>query len=202
MKTIQQILNEQLILLERLRTPKEFDLNKLKDFTDINDRINYARGWLGRDLFLGSGSDREVFIYSPKKALKVARSERGYLQNKAEIENQSPYTTKIFNFGVDKDGNVIWLISELVRKIKSSEEFKKFTGLLPWDLIDCLNRYKLKFVKSLSDEQKKWFLGLKKFVKEKNLLPEDLYYNQWGVTPDRRVVILDSGFTREVAFGK
>lgn len=221
MKTIQQTLNEQLVLLEKLRyLQKGFDLNKLSKM-DIEEANKYASQYFQK---LGEGAARAVYLYSSKKVLKVAVDIFGFEQNKAELENQSEFTTKVFAYD-NSSHEPSWLISELVRPLKTVKEFEGLLGISHVVVEDMLSysqdwpyrsakaqqkkKYVLflknaeypedkalyeKFLRQL-EEKDRWLKGLFNFVRRTKLEPEDLYWGQWGVTPDRRAVILDSGFT-------
>lgn len=223
-RTIQQILNEQLALLERVRLlQKGFDLKKLSKMNP-REAVEYTKQHFER---LGTGASRTVFLYSPKKVLKIAKNTFGYEQNKAELAvSGEKFTTKVFDYGMNKKGEVVWLLSELVRPIQTEEEFEKFSGTSEKVLMDFVSKavvgnsfekakkdlekdyktgmglYKragnvawaedyLRAIEELKKENP-WLKELYYFCQEKKLI-NDLWAHQWGITPDRRLVILDYG---------
>ena len=166
--------------------------------------------------FLGQGSSREVFALDAKRALKMARNEKGIAQNQAELsiatDAEGGLVAKIFQY----DPEYKWLVSELVRPITSGEEFKHLTGIswgvfvhliyhsYDWEhVLLTIDPWRLEPGETPEKIRKSPFLvkamaGLSSI--QETLLEGDLVrLDHWGKTPDQRVVLLDYGFTEDVA---
>lgn len=78
---------------------------------------------------IGMGGSRNTYVLSSKKALKVAKNERGENGNKNEFEiltrYQSIFLPKAFNRAKDYS----WIIVELVRPIANLSEILQMTGI-------------------------------------------------------------------------
>lgn len=165
--------------------------------------------------FLGSGSSRTVFALDSKRALKLAKNHAGVAQNQAEMsvatDSHNGLVARIFEY----DPKYKWVVSELVRPINNSEEFRALTGI-SWSLFASLiysfnwkedvERLAKNFLEPGDDLakiiQNPFLNNAMTALRSINdtLLEGDLArVSHWGKTPDQRVVLLDYGFTQEVA---
>jgi hypothetical protein len=141
-------------------------------------------------LKLGEGSTRRVFVLTPKLALKVAIDDDGRAQNKKEdaayYKTHSPIITKVFKNSHDYS----WIVSELVRPVKSDQEFYDLTGLER-----SSNRFTLGLFAQKRELEKNDFLQeLTKFCQKMKIADYDIdRIEQYGVTADQRIVLLDFG---------
>jgi hypothetical protein len=233
-----ELLQEYLqLIVEKIRSKRKIKTRfggrrfDLKDFRSLpNESIMqaYAMNYLEP---LGQGSSRIAFVLSSKKVLKIARNEKGIAQNKAEVEVYAEPTSadvaaRIYD--ADKEGK--WVISDLVKPITSTNEFKSLTGV-DWqefvqDLTASVSTFARKnkmslpsgaheFTKKVYDMAERGSNKLKlgnssstakhsapgEAEKGSNkLMSADLtVLDHWGKTPDGRAVILDYGYTEDVA---
>lgn len=104
-----------------------FNLNKFKTIPSIIGKIKYANSILPK---LGKGSSRIVFALSGDKVLKIAKNEKGFAQNNAELElftspDTKPVVARIYDAAQDNS----WLISEIVKPFSNSRaEWQAATG--------------------------------------------------------------------------
>lgn len=207
------------------------DLEEVKFNPDVLDKMDGPESMLSaaRDKLpaLGEGSSRAAFLLDSKRVLKVAINNKGLAQNKAEYElsqhpGVAPLVTRIFRVGKDYS----WLVSELVRPLRTNKEFEQLTQV-PWSFfISFLSFYEGNgdigksfnlAVKSQIDQDRRKkspfpgisvrriehlpFIGrfMTALGNRPDLIPADLMkLDHWGKTPDQRVVLLDSGYTEEV----
>lgn len=207
------------------------ELDEAKFNPEMFDKMNNSEQMIltvaGKLPLLGEGSSRAAFLLDSKRALKIAKNEKGYAQNRAEYElsqnpGVAPLVTKIYKVGK----NDAWLVSELVRPLKNQKEFEQLTQV-PWPFLSkFLNNYASTddigkafelTVKSQIDMDKRNrhpvpgmsvrgiefvpFIGrlFTALANRPDILPADLgVLDHWGKTPDQRVVLLDSGYTYEV----
>lgn len=205
---------------------KRFNLSEFKALPDSSAMHEYANSRLEH---LGRGSSRTVYALTSNKVLKIAASlysdgtsEAGIAQNKAEVDvYTNPDIKPIVVAIYDADSNYRWLISEIVRPLNSSSEFRNLTGLDLHDLIQKavqIKRKTLTINEALKELAMDWDaddydnVDLSSFGKEKELFLAvvgllkyglehgDLgRYDHWGKTKSGRIVILDYGFTTQVA---
>jgi hypothetical protein len=163
-----------------LRVATGFDLTKFKDSDDFNYIISYADKYLKE---LGEGSSRVVFDLSPDKVLKITGYDdnedagpdpRGIAQNKEEVNiytnpKTKPVITRVFDF----DPEYRWLISEKAHEL-NWQEFEQRSDEINNIIQDLVN-------------------GLDVDIDSKDLQRPE----QWGITKDGRLVIIDYGFTAE-----
>lgn len=220
MKTTKRQLEELIkeVVLSAMEEGK-FDPKTMKDrnFMTLMDAIRYIEKDVGLRK-LGQGSARIVFALDSKRALKMARNQRGLAQNQAELDVMTdPAAQNVFAriFSYDPSPDCKWLVSELVRPLgeEETQEFKRLTGV-PWhvfsDLVlfdkrtwkDSLSSFVGEFSKQ---EIRSWEQGWLGSVFEtlnsiKPVLIEgDLdVIGHWGKTPDQRIVLLDYGYTESV----
>lgn len=131
---VQEAFNQ--LLLEKKFNPKFLDQ---MNFPTDRDRMLYLQDAL-KLKFLGAGSSRAVYLLDSKRVIKTATHMKGYAQNEAELSiasnpSSAPVVARIFEHG---DEPVKWLVSELVRPLKSSIEFEELTGIKWQFFIDAL----------------------------------------------------------------
>lgn len=188
---------------------KQFNFQAFKTIEPGYAQLSYADDTL---MFLGQGSSRLAWAMSSKKVLKlpIPGIAAGKEQNQEEAKNAKLFpglVTKVFVSHPDGD----WLIAELVRELKSEEEFKEKTGFQFKMLKNFLlvpNPYK--FIETLSklkdsNPEYKAFLNwnqlieivkiLKTETEESPFLTDMLKVDHWGLTPDGNIVWLDSGLS-------
>lgn len=202
------------LVLEAIRSKKnqkgsfgdKFDLKKFKSLDNYHMMTAYASEFLEK---MGQGSSRVAFVLSSKYVLKIAINEKGIAQNQAEVDvytnpTSQPVVAKVYQS--DKDFN--WLISDLVKPIKSVNEFEELTGV-DWKTFSKYVNDGIKH-KSLSNNAPKFIKAVVITALKNNLLrgdlaqqdfsrdPKDDVLDHYGKTVDGRAVLLDYGFTGEV----
>ena len=211
------------LFLEKIRS-KTFDWNEFKQLTTPTKAEKYAH--VHGLQHLGEGSSRTVFVLSSRYALKIASGleDAGIAQNRAEAELSSNPKTKFVVARVHQhDPKFNWIVSDLVREPEDWGEIETITGVSDLD-IDWITGYNRGYDDSDDDDSDEplpqpnslkniWDAGRQElaenpFVKGLFALQDigvDLDdYNsgrseQFGITPDGRVVALDYGFTEKVA---
>jgi len=198
----------------------KFDLSEFKSLPgregSFSPLLKYANDRLK---FIGGGSARAVFILSSSKVLKIAYGlhlEPGLSQNKAEVDfYTNPKTKQVCAKIFDFDPNYEWLISELVKPVNESE-FKKLTGVNPWDFRDFgkslgdglspeevyeqyLDDNEMQNIKSIPKKMfDKWIYVLENILDQGVLIGDLTKPDSWGVTSSGNLVILDYGINKEV----
>ena len=181
----------------------------------------------GKLPLLGEGSSRAAFLLDSKRALKIAKNEKGLAQNRAEYElaqnpGVAPLVTRIYKMGQ----NDAWMVSELVRPLKNQKEFEQLTQV-PWSfMFKFLDHYS-----SLGDVGRAFDVTVKAQIEadkrarhpmpgmsvrgieylpfigrlftalanRPDLIPADLQLlDHWCKTPDQCVLLLDSKYTPAV----
>lgn len=218
---------------------KDFKLAFFRNLSCVSEMIEYAQKHL---TCLGQGSSRIVFAFSKSRVLKIAINEKGLLQNEAEYEVAKNLKTKksvcaIYEIGQTIEG-VVWLISQIVRVIKSADEFRVLSGF-GWESYgDVVKEYATqrnqdisKITSSLSTQYSKrasllketgdirnafyyeklledlnimssseFFHGIISAMQENHLMSGDiLEVDHYGKTSDGKIVLLDYGFTEDIA---
>lgn len=189
-------------------TSDKFLLDKFRTISD-EDALKYARSKLE---LLGEGSSRIVFILSSNKVLKISKNDAGIAQNEAEVDiytrpNIKPIVTKIFDFASDYS----WVISELVRPATESDienelgiDLNQLVSMANWmgsdNDYDQACEHFLEGIKPKSDSNLKRMIRAIQELVNKGLQIGDVQrISSWGKTADGRLVLLDYGFTEEVA---
>lgn len=171
----------------------------------LRDRLESAQ-WYARVHLekLGAGGGRAVYLLNSRHVLKVAFDAGGIEQNRQELQLSGAAAEGIPLARVrqhdQSDG--IWLVSDLVRPVRDEYEFELLSG------------YDLDFfeeaLEELLDDDKRgktpskgshdrFLWGAFQAVKEGGLAMLDvIHIDHWGVTPDRRLVLLDYGYTQEM----
>lgn len=202
------------LMVEKIHTKKgqkgafgdKFDMNKFKSLKNYSMALAYAQQFL---TMLGQGSSRAAFLLSGKYALKIALNDKGLGQNEAEVSvytnpKSQPVVAKVYSS--DPDYN--WIVSDIVKPVKSVQEFEQLSGIDWRTFSDYINN---------NVKQKTQDKSAPTFVKaiintaiQNGLLRGDLAQQDWkrdptqdvmdhyGKTPDGRLVLLDYGFTDDV----
>lgn len=202
-------------------TEAKFNPEILSDrnrFPSFDDRLDFVHEKLP---FLGEGSSRAAFVLDSKRALKLAMNVKGLAQNEAELDL---VTNSKVSFILSKilayDPRYKWVVSELVRPLQSQVEFKQLTGVswqvfkefvgrslkakTPWqNHVADVKSYLRGYVPESSVDttiQNPWFSKTMEALSSSPLFwPDLLVIDHWGKTPDQRVVLLDYGYTFDVA---
>jgi hypothetical protein len=194
-----------------LERKKQIDF---KAFKELPDNVDARMNWLKQNAehaYLGEGSSRMVFLIDTSKVLKIAMNAKGYAQNEEEVliytdPKAKPIIAKIFDASEDYG----WIVSEIVRPLKSEEEFKNYFGLTSLSLDNVYHHTHFpenyssnsnEMIKNmLNQANKEIIMTLFEFMKNHELLIGDVArYEHWGKTADGRVVLLDYGFSEHVA---
>lgn len=193
------------IASRKTKTGDKFNLNYFKSISigEDGDISGTLEGTLipYADKFLtisGEGSSRVVFILSGRFALKIAKKNSGIAQNKAEREAYEKISSKELVAKVyQHDKFDRWLISDLVKPLRTEEEFEQLTG----DTFESLEEFlTLVYGKATyPDDASDFFESVVSLVDEADLEWGDLtVIDQWGKTTDGRAVVLDYGLTPDV----
>ena len=194
------------LVLEKIRTEKgvsskigeKFSINKFKQIEEPNIALVYANHFLES---IGEGSSRKTFLLSSKYALKIALNKAGVGQNEAEIDvftnpKTKPIVSKIYSSGPNNS----WLISDLVKPLTSEKEFESLTKI-SWRQFQELMR-KAYDEQKIDPKSPEFVKNVLNFAFGNSMMMGDMAgdgkMDHWGKTPDGRVVLLDSGFTRDV----
>lgn len=104
--------------------PSSFDMEHFKTLKTFKERVAYCNSNLKR---LSSGSSRIVYQIDDQKVLKLAKNNKGIVQNEGEIDaaEQSYYSNIAEIFDYDENG--LWVEMELARKV-TPEKFKSIVG--------------------------------------------------------------------------
>jgi hypothetical protein len=174
------------------------NISALKTF---RARIEYSERNMKR---LSSGSSRMVFETSDGYIIKLAKNEKGLAQN--GVESNSSMRSKYVNGALKSDPDDIWILTEKADKL-SSEEFEDLTGMSFEDFSEAIMYGLRNLSKSTSSKKPKNFDKISKneFYKdiyragsEYNLIPGDLSRISSFKKIKDRVVLVDSGLSREI----
>ena len=106
--------------------PESFNMEYFKSLTSIRKRIEYCNEHLQR---LKSGSSRIVYKIDDEKVLKLARNQKGFIQNSEEVRmSQDYYVNEIMADVFDYHPDYHWIEMELARPV-TPEIFKQIVGL-------------------------------------------------------------------------
>lgn len=196
----------QLILNEKARVAPGFSINKLRSLKTELQAKNYVSKYLHK---MGQGSSRITFLISSRKILKVALEASGYGQNEAEVSvYTNPSTkniiTKIYEIGPGYS----WIVSELVKPFTRGG-FKQATGVsfftvsrvIEAELGNWPAEHREEWgIEELSPELNKFVKAVVMLIQNNDLQLGDIFVeDHWGKSADGRIVLLDYGFTKEVA---
>jgi len=166
----------------------------------LEDRIELAQ-WYARWRLpkLGKGAARAVYRLSSRYALKVALDVPGTLQSMREISasERLPASAPIARVRHhDQDG--VWLLSDLARGVHDHQEFMQLAGIDIVDLGEQLLEIRHDASKGRSPRPGLYddlAVQTWKVMQVEDLAVVDIKrLEHWGVTPDRRLVLLDYGY--------
>ena len=186
------------ILFEKIRSKDNFDIREFKALKTIPEVRRYVREHELQKL--GVGNSRIVYALSSRFALKIALFNQGLEQNEAEVKlSKTP--------GVE----------DVIAKVhsydpKEAKDFESKTGVSSQEFTNLLRHSSDKQFpdRSYGDNPKddkdpwdnypdnKFLKGLRKLIDSGVSAPDLGRLEQYGVTPDGRVVILDYGGTVSV----
>ena len=140
-------------------------------------RMNIKRGYYK---YIGSGSGREVFDLGNGYVIKVAKNKAGIAQNESEYKISSYDDSNLFAKVIKISNDFSLLIMQKANKIN--------------DILYVFSYFNVKSKKELMRLKE-----LQNIRRTYNLLLDDLIRkSSWGIINERPVII-DYGFTREVA---
>ena len=185
-----------------------FDIGQIRKLTDVNQIISYIETTQLKNSLVGEGSSRIVYKYSDQYALKVAKSAAGVAQNKAEQAACSTEETKnLFTKVAEVGPGASWLLVEFAAAINDAI-FRQKTGIEFSDFVGALAALP-GATRTVKPENKALLqkVGNNQFFKNLVVVINACHYkhgdlakmDSWGITPDNRLVILDSGFTEAVS---
>lgn len=139
--------------------------------------LNIKRGYYQ---YIGSGSGREVFDLGNGYVIKVAKNKAGIAQNKSEYKISSYDDSDLFAKVIQASDDFSLLIMQKANKISNI--------LYVFSYFNVKSKRELMRSKELQNIRRTY-----------NLLLDDLSRkSSWGIINERPVII-DYGFTREVA---
>lgn len=145
--------------------------------------------------YIDGGSAREAYVLTPRYALKVALNDKGVAQNKAEVKlSKTKGASEAIAKTVTSDKNGNWVVAELVRPLVDDDEFEERTGITIDSLYTALETGSYHWFPAKARALVDGLRSLKRAG-----LENDYRFEQFGVTPDGRVVLLDLGFSKAVA---
>jgi hypothetical protein len=205
------------ILFEKIRSKDNFDIREFKALKTIPEVRRYVREHELQKL--GVGNSRIVYALSSRFALKIALFNQGLEQNEAEVKlSKTPGVEDVIAKVHSYDPEYKWIIADLVRplnwlhKPKEAKDFESKTGVSSQEFTNLLRHSSDKQFpdRSYGDNPKddkdpwdnypdnKFLKGLRKLIDSGVSAPDLGRLEQYGVTPDGRVVILDYGGTVSV----
>lgn len=200
-----ELVTEKIRRRQTIKTVKDdishkFDIRFFKTLHVNRQIVIYALKRLEK---IGEGSSRIAFVLGQNKVLKVAKSNAGRAQNKVELDvYTNPKSRPIVAKITDYDPGFNWLISETAREANALD-FDEILNLDEGDgdsFVHSLEYLDADYVKRrFGQKALKLFLNIGSLSHENKLLYGDIMkFSSWGVTADRRLVLLDYGFTRAV----
>lgn len=187
-----------------------FRLDVLRSLPSYAAKMKYCKQMLGQPI--GNGSSRMVFQIDDETVLKLAKNEKGIVQNKREYSlyrsNASPYLPKVMN-GSDDEG-YLWIVSEYVLPSKA-KDFKEAMGIPFKHVKDFMfsmvrnNHNMMRHILSMyedNDRAVKFLKGIEDLHSSYDAAIGDMTrLTNWGmVMRDGQpiMVLLDSGLSREI----
>lgn len=214
MNSIETILREYVRHLIEIRTKKDIEPHEKKSygskfnfeiFSKIASKaemIDYADAFLE---MLGQGSSRITYLLSSRYVLKIAKNPAGLAQNRVEIATSTDPNVKHIIAAVHRSASDgMWIVSDLVREIKY-REFATLAGCTLGEFVEYMDDVErggvdaIEAPNSLSEPPSKFLVSVGKLMMFNGVSKGDLAEpHHWGVTPDRRLVVLDYGLTDQV----
>lgn len=185
------------------------EFRKLRNLEDIRRYADERLQHMGGGDTGQAQSSRITYRFGSGKVLKIAMSEKGRDQNRAEVKiwtavkhEETPLVVPV----IFADPTFGWIISEIVKPFGDQDgvEIVKRLDMDQYaedieELIDYVDQphYIPKEYLAVRDEPV--YKQLSKIIHQLKLLPGDLQFpGHYGLTASGRTVILDSGFTEEV----
>lgn len=199
-ETLKEFIQLQLENVRKLVKAQRFDLHHMKTLK-LSDLLNYADANL---TLLGQGSTRNVYALN-RRVLKIARSSAGRRQNRIEAKkaNCKGLKTQVFEVAPNYD----WIITEKVKPLSGSklvQRLKEEVGLSLTQLIKVVSfsimarqqpnlQYpQRKFHQALYGHNS-WYTALVETVVNCDIDIYELHDQNWGLTDDNKLVLLDLG---------
>jgi hypothetical protein len=204
------------LLLREIYAEELFEGRKflaIADFKKLNGPVDQLEYLVNHGTKIGAGSSRAVFLVNNRHVIKMAKMRSfsghsfdvGRAQNEAEVDlytnpDIKPFVAEVYDY----DKNYNWIMSELVRPLRESEEFEKLTGVRWPDFVSLCSRGMIPDSrwKPLAEETYKDNRFVQSFVDMLEKTDIDAYdftaLTQLGKTRDGRVVLLDYGFSTRV----
>lgn len=201
----------------------DFSFKELMGINYFDDIYNYCVKHLGEPI--GRGSSRAVFQINDRLVLKVAMSQRGIAQNRAEFSNDDT-KYKILPSIHGHDSEFVWIVSDYVVPLadtsngihamyrQANDTLMKLVGETWSTFCTFINTAIMTYIPTISaktmDErsflnlvERNWFFAeVYKFMSETKLSTFDIKsVENWGISMREGKpipVFLDSGFTDEV----
>lgn len=216
MKTLKEFIN----WLQKEQFPNSFSLETLKKIQstkpsekELNLILSYLQRTLGKPS--QKGSSRAVWILNDIQVLKVGLIYEELDQNKREVKNikcmGETYAPKLYDF----HPHFYWILMEKIEPIVSEaqfvEQFSKQVGLqlqprmkindidsnIALVITNLIGGFQTKTYKDLLMKlnESSWFKTLIAKMKKCRMDPGDLHYENWGIRPStRELILLDLGF--------
>lgn len=196
--------------------PEDWDSEIFSDRVPFKTRVEYAKE---RAQQVGSGSSRiafEIPYEGRKTVLKIAKNSKGMAQNEVEVEMlnnaRALNANDIVVPEIDHDetsSSPTWIHMEYAPRLKSKQEWKRFTGVNLQDFIYYVidvrdgrapGHFDRQGVIDAIDNggQGEYLADLTDFIISSGMMPNDLSrYSNWGWY-NGRPVIIDLGLSPEV----
>jgi len=189
-KLLRKLIQEKI----RQETSKKFVWSEFLKIADTFDIVALRRYAEERLKELGSSS-RAAYLLTSHSVLKIATDNRGIKQNAFEVKSYEKLkhlpVTKIFKH--EGGSEPVWLVCELVNPIDSNKQFKKITGLEPYDMVqDAHYDYNL---------DNPYIAMAKKFIDVGLDKGELGIARQWGTNADGELRLLDYGYAQGIQYG-
>ena len=108
---------------------QKLDKRHLESFgEDYESKLKYLKDLGLTEIGFGQGSSRVTYVLNSRKALKVQYNDFSN-QNETEYETLSELNSQILPKVYDKADDYSWIEVELVRPLKSIEEFEQLSGI-------------------------------------------------------------------------
>lgn len=200
---VMQIIQEELAAVKA-----SFSFEEFSRLNTSADRITYCSTRLPN---LGTGTARTVFGLDNLNVIKVSISPAGNDQNKVEAQAEQCSTVQGLFASVSRSSSDFsWIVMEKVQPLSNGAEFKRFIKLPEKDVFDTLtywyaiNMQRARHTQFEPENYEKvlrnpYVKKLIEVMRTCDLLPGDLSkFSSWGVTPDKRLVLIDFGLTKGI----
>lgn len=143
--------------------------------------FNQMRTWQARSQWLkengyplmGEGSARATFLVNPRKAIKIAKNEKGVAQNQVEWKRLTKYESAYFPKAFDKAPDDSWIEVELVRPFNNREQMLAYfeaSGKVFYNFIDFITQ--IDYSDDIMDKLYEHYQNLGISLNRPNLIPE------------------------------